>query len=241
MRCVLCSAALQAPEFEMKQDFSEKTAPTTPRKPCQARGQQRVEAILEAAGNLIATEGTIAALTMHRLAEAAQTSIGSLYHFFPDKDCVLAALEEKHSHAFSNLVGELALLPDQEWLLPNAKEVIDRVFDPFFRYANAHQEVFYLDCGRDKKDEPTLRNLFDKILRIRRPAIPHRQRVLYAHMLESVLLGPSQAFGRTSGISKQEWTREMVWAQTAYLHCIEQRHPASQETPDSTEGLSGQG
>lgn len=197
---------------------------TTSRKPCQARGQQRVEAILEAAGALIATEGSIGALTMHRLAEAAQTSIGSLYHFFPDKDCVIAALEEKHSQAFRQLVGDLSLLPDITWLELTPKGAIDRVFAPFFRYADAHQEVFYLDCGRDKKDEPTLRNLFDKILRLRQPGIPPKQRLLYAHMLESILVGPSQTFCRTNGIGKKEWTEEMVWAQAAYLQSIEERH-----------------
>ena len=78
----------------MNQDSADKPVPRpTSRKPCQARGQQRVEAILEAAGSLIAAESSISALTMHKLAEAAQTSIGSLYHFFPDKDCVIAALE----------------------------------------------------------------------------------------------------------------------------------------------------
>lgn len=212
----------------MKKDFAEMTATPAPRatsrKPCQARGQQRVEAILEAAGALIATEGSVGALTMHKLAEAAQTSIGSLYHFFPDKECVITALEEKHSLAFQKLVGELVLIPDSEWLPRSTKEVIDRVFEPFFRYANAHPEVFYLDCGRDKKDEPTLRNLFDKILSVRQPGIPARQRLLYAHMLESILVGPSQTFCRTSGIGKKEWTEEMVWAQAAYLQSIEARH-----------------
>jgi AcrR family transcriptional regulator len=211
----------------MKQDSVDKPiARATSRKPCQARGQQRVEAILEAAGALVATEGSVSGLTMHKLAEAAQTSIGSLYHFFPDKDCVIAALEENHSLAFTRIVGDLALLPDAEWLPLNAQEVINRVFEPFFRYANAHQEVFHLDCGRDHKNEPTLRNLFDKILKLRQPGIAAKQRFLYAHMLESIIIGTSQNFSRAHGISKTEWTREVTMAQAAYLRSIEERHAA---------------
>lgn len=214
----------------MNQDSADKPVPRpTSRKPCQARGQQRVEAILEAAGSLIAAESSISALTMHKLAEAAQTSIGSLYHFFPDKDCVIAALEEKHSRAFNQIVGDLALVHDAEWLPLSAQEVIDRVFEPFFRYADAHPEIFQLDCGRNQKDEPTLRNLFDKILKLRKPGISARQRLLYAHMLESIIIGTSQNFNRAIGISKTEWTREVTVAQAAYLRSIEERHTT--ETP----------
>ena len=118
----------------------------------------------------------------------------------------------------------MALVPDAEWLPLSAQEVIDRVFEPFFRYADAHPEIFQLDCGRNQKDEPTLRNLFDKILKLRKPGISARQRLLYAHMLESIIIGTSQNFNRAISISKTEWTREVTVAQAAYLRSIEERH-----------------
>jgi transposase-like protein len=65
------------------------------RQPKTDRGKQRVEKILEAAAEVFLEIGYEAATT-HAIAARANTAIGSLYQFFPDKLAIFHALEAKH-------------------------------------------------------------------------------------------------------------------------------------------------
>jgi len=61
------------------------------RGPRRARGHQRVEVLLAAAAQVFADKGYDAA-TMTEIAAQAESSIGSLYQFFPTKDRIAQAL-----------------------------------------------------------------------------------------------------------------------------------------------------
>ena len=65
------------------------------RQPKQQRGKDRVEKILDAAAAVFDEVGYEAATT-HLIAAKAQTAIGSLYQFFPDKAAVFNAMELRH-------------------------------------------------------------------------------------------------------------------------------------------------
>ncbi|OWY65729.1 TetR family transcriptional regulator [cyanobacterium TDX16] len=65
------------------------------RLPKQQRGRQRVEKILDAAAEVFAEVGYEAATT-HAIATRANTAVGSLYQFFPDKAAIFRALEIRH-------------------------------------------------------------------------------------------------------------------------------------------------
>ncbi len=69
-----------------------------PRAPVQKRGQQRVEAILDAA-EVVFGEVGVEAATTNAIAERAGASVGSLYHFFPNKDAILHALAERYAES----------------------------------------------------------------------------------------------------------------------------------------------
>jgi len=75
------------------------------------RGQQRRDAmrgrILAAARQLFATRG-YEATTMQQVVEAAGTSIGNLYFYFPNKDAILAALGEEVNGEIGQAIGEAA-------------------------------------------------------------------------------------------------------------------------------------
>jgi AcrR family transcriptional regulator len=89
--------------------------------PQQVRGQQRIHKILNAAEQVFATSGYDNATT-NAIAARAETSIGSLYQFFPNKEAILKAvvlryLEEMHSLFDQNLSQEAAeTLPLAEFL-----------------------------------------------------------------------------------------------------------------------------
>lgn len=70
---------------------------TNPRKlPRQARSRATVDAMLEAAAQVLIEHGYEAATTA-RVAERAGVSIGSLYQYFPNKEALVAALVERHA------------------------------------------------------------------------------------------------------------------------------------------------
>ena len=75
---------------------------TLRRQPKQKRGKARVEKILDAAAAVFDEVGYEAATT-HMIAAKAETAIGSLYQFFPDKAALFQAMEIRHTervHAF---------------------------------------------------------------------------------------------------------------------------------------------
>jgi AcrR family transcriptional regulator len=65
------------------------------RQPKQKRGQQRVAKILTAAAEVFAEVG-YTATTTQQIADRANTAVGSIYQFFPDKLAIFHALEAEH-------------------------------------------------------------------------------------------------------------------------------------------------
>jgi AcrR family transcriptional regulator len=72
--------------------------------PQQQRGQRRVEQILTAASEVFGEIGFETATT-NAIAERAQTSIGSLYQFFPNKEAIIDTLSDQYA---GELVARLA-------------------------------------------------------------------------------------------------------------------------------------
>ena len=68
------------------------------KKPRQARAVATIEAILEAAAQILQKEGE-EALTTAKVADRAGVSIGSLYQYFPNKEAVLLALIRREREA----------------------------------------------------------------------------------------------------------------------------------------------
>ncbi len=69
--------------------------PVFRRQPQQRRSQERVEQILKAAAEVFWEVGYDAATT-HAIAKRAQTAVGTLYRFFPNKLAIFHALENQH-------------------------------------------------------------------------------------------------------------------------------------------------
>jgi len=97
------------------------------RVPTQERSRKRVERIIEAASLVFAEEGFDAA-TMESIAARAETSIGSIYQFFPNKLSLFNALA-RHYHdklrAFFDLLLSGPLL-EQPW-----GDILDAGIDAF--------------------------------------------------------------------------------------------------------------
>jgi AcrR family transcriptional regulator/transposase-like protein len=68
---------------------------TLRRQPQQKRGKQRVEKIIIAAAEVFAEAG-FAAATIQQIADRANTAVGSIYQFFPDKLAIFNAIFAEH-------------------------------------------------------------------------------------------------------------------------------------------------
>jgi tRNA-Thr(GGU) m(6)t(6)A37 methyltransferase TsaA len=82
------------------------------RRPTQERARATVQAVLQAAAELICDHGYAAAST-NRIAARAGVSIGSLYQYFSDKEAILARLLEEHYQYVHAVVDQvLPILKD---------------------------------------------------------------------------------------------------------------------------------
>lgn len=68
------------------------------KKPVQERSKATVEAIYEAAGQVLAKEG-LARTTTHRIAKRAGVSVGTLYQYFPNKQAIFEELLREYRKA----------------------------------------------------------------------------------------------------------------------------------------------
>jgi len=76
--------------------------PQPPKKrPKQQRSRVTVEAILEAAGQVLVSLGPLKATT-HKIADRAGVSVGTLYQYFPNKEAVFAELLKQHREQVLN-------------------------------------------------------------------------------------------------------------------------------------------
>lgn len=96
----------------------EAAEPRAPRAPQQERGARRVEQILDAAEGVFAQEGVDAA-TMQMIADRAESSVGSLYHFFPNKEAIVEALGRRYADSMRHTNEEamplaMARIPAEE-------------------------------------------------------------------------------------------------------------------------------
>ena len=105
------------------------------RTPQQARSQQRVEEILQAASDLLIEEG-YEGLTTSAIAKRAGISVGSLYQFFANKEAVLQALAERYLEKMA-LLNETVFTPDAVYVPISV--LMDRTIDALINFTDKYK------------------------------------------------------------------------------------------------------
>ncbi len=103
------------------------------KKPQQERSIQRLDAIMEAAVDLIAEHG-VANLKMTDIAARAGVPIGSLYQFFPEKAAIIRAFHDRHTTIVQKRTSEA--FPDVK-SVDQAIEMLSQLLDEFYRIYRA--------------------------------------------------------------------------------------------------------
>lgn len=125
------------------------------RVPAQERSRERVARILDAASHEFAERGVEAA-TIESIAERAETSVGSIYQFFPNKLAIYEAVGDRYLEEVRTLFAVLVSgdAPSVSW-----RQMIDATIDAFaelhrtsvtFRaiWSNIFYSRRFLDAGQ---------------------------------------------------------------------------------------------
>ena len=154
---------------------------STARTPQRSNGIKRREAILRAAAEIISEYGT-AGLTLHATAKRAKSSIGSMYHFFSDKDELLDTLRERHRASMNDIMSLATAVTNQEWRNMSTAEVIDALFGKPIRYYSEFPFALELHQLHEGQAIDTFMTLVEAVITLRLGAVhgPRVARMLYA-------------------------------------------------------------
>jgi AcrR family transcriptional regulator len=159
----------------------ETPEPHLRRQPQQARGQQRIQKILDAAEHIFADVGYDNATT-NAIAVRAETSIGSLYQFFPHKEAILKALVLRYLEEMRTLF-DLHLTPESLETL-SLSLFLERLIHDIAQLHESHQgfrPIFFASqispagsaCTTELKQEMMQR--ISLLLTIRNPTLSEQQ------------------------------------------------------------------
>lgn len=157
----------------------------------QARGERRIELLLDAAAEVFGEVG-YAAATTNAIASRAGSSPGSLYQFFPNKEEIARALAERYLRQLQEaqhaaFVVEHADLP--------LTELIDAMVDPMidFNLSNPGFRALFSTADEVASKPLHIREaVIDRLSAIfaaRAPELPPDQRIRTARLLIGVFRG----------------------------------------------------
>lgn len=98
------------------------------KRPRQSRSRATVEAILEAATEVLNREGYDETST-NKIAARAGVSIGSLYQYFPNKDVIIGELQRRHQVDMLSLMDSAFATATQEPLTQAVRVIIRAALD----------------------------------------------------------------------------------------------------------------
>ncbi len=164
------------------------------RTPRQQRSLRRVDIILDAAAILV-TEVGYEAMTTSAIAVRADTSIGSLYQFFPNKDAVLYALALRYMNEMRTLSARL-FTPDMEYVPISV--LVERTINAMLEFDTTHAgfNVIFnsewisaeLKAAADGIRHQMVGDL-ERIIALKAAHLPAAQRAISADILMSMIRG----------------------------------------------------
>lgn len=204
---------------------------TLRRHPSQMRGQQRIEAILDAAERLFAAGGYDATST-NQIAAAAHASIGSLYQFFPNKEAILRALVVRYQAQMRAVLQDALATADPEDALPPAA-ILDHVLDPLVAaYARGYRTLaLLLALPRAGEGARAGEPLVEEIVRMldarvarRLPHANPERRALAVRMVVETVRALLPLTATADGLVRPEAVAEMKRMVRAYIEDVLTEH-----------------
>ncbi|MBO2923034.1 TetR family transcriptional regulator [Pseudomonas asiatica] len=198
------------------------------KEPKQARSNELVSAVLEAAIQVLAKEGATR-FTMARVAEKAGVSVGSLYQYFPNKAAILFRLQndewQQTSRMLCQILEDLAAPPLQRlrtlvhtFVHSECEEAQIRVAlndaAPLYRNAPEAQEA-------KASSEQAIERFMDETL----PDAPQHDRILAGDLITTTLSCVGKQFSTTPRSIEeiQVYADALADMLCAYLYKLQRR------------------
>jgi AcrR family transcriptional regulator len=190
------------------------------RPPQQERSERTLAAILDVASSLFAEVGFEAA-TMTAIAAGSNTSIGGLYHYFPDKNSIVLALLQQYGLAI-----------EAEWkpLIARAPGLSPQKFADIFietmlRVVRQHPCYLVLQAApvrfrRDPASRRALRVAIADAFRAKNPALTEERAFLSANVVVQTVGGMTRLFAESSPQDQPTVVADYKVILTAYLTAI---------------------
>lgn len=190
--------------------------------PKQKRGENRVTAILNASSEVFTEVGYDEA-TINMIASRANTSVGSLYQFFSNKEAILQALVERYVERASAVFAgmDVEFLPDM-----TLEESLKRIFVPlktFIKGNRDFQVIFASSLGSSilteairAMDEAFIART-DASLAAARPNLSPRERRKYELVCMVIMKGLLGMANYTDELTLDEIFEEMEAVFLRYL------------------------
>lgn len=185
-----------------------------------------MDTILAATAELVAQEGA-AAVSIPAVARRARTSIGSMYHFFPDRESLLNALAERHLHHIRALNQQVAAIPAADWQGVPAATAVQRLVTPFAEHLHAHPDFLPLMHGRtDAREDGDFIRGIRCMLAARLPHVDAARLDDYAAVFHALAAGGMRVGYERAPDRSPLYLQEIQRALAAYLTAIEQAEPS---------------
>ncbi|PCC99595.1 TetR/AcrR family transcriptional regulator [Halopseudomonas pelagia] len=201
----------------------------------QSRGHLRTELILDGCARLLIKDGP-ANLTTHGIALEAETSIGSLYHFFPDKTAILQALASRHMQSLETIVCKAQEVQESQWVSFTVEEVIEILAMPLLKYIHAHPDYLLMAHPAFEKLEPyttamnmVIEDAFNHVLKLRLPKATAYDQRRYTLTLVGLPVGILHKAYENQSFAQDLLLIEVPRALVAYLSAIEKGHIESSQ------------
>lgn len=115
--------------------------PQRRRTPRQQRSKQKVARILDAAQQLLVSEGA-AGFNTNALAKRAKVGVGSVYEYFPNKQAIVAALIERLSEAETDAMLERFAHTEQLPLADAVRVLVAALFELYRRNHAVYRQLW---------------------------------------------------------------------------------------------------
>ena len=205
------------------------TALTSRKHPQQARSNQLVEAVLDAAVQVLTREGA-QRFTTARVAERAGVSVGSLYQYFPNKAAILFRLQSDEWQRTSALLR--SILEDKA-TLPHAR--LRRLVHAFIqseceeaaiRTALSDAAPLYRDAPEAIEAKKENAQIFRTFLQEALPGVPGDMRILAGDLIKMTFSGVGSSFSETPRTETEiaDWSEALADMLCAYLKRLTNQH-----------------
>ncbi|WP_254616491.1 TetR family transcriptional regulator [Burkholderia metallica] len=170
------------------------------KQPRQARSTRLVDDVLQAAIQVLATEGA-QRFTMARVAERAGVSVGSLYQYFPNKAALLFRLQHDEWRQTSEMLCRI--LEDQQKTPPERLRTVVHAFirsecdEARMRIALDDAAPLYRDAPEAQEARAAGNQIFSAFMREALPDVPDGPRALVSELIMTTLTSAGKTFSET--------------------------------------------